>query len=364
MSTYTSQYFQNGEQLDQALMRAINAVSHAPQTLTDAQKAQARENIDAMSVDDKNLMVITVTDDGNGSYTSDKTFSEIYEFVNNGGFAVVRYGTGLYKQLTITPSACKFTQDIMLSSSLQHVVITIPASGAITRKASTIDKLKNPNAITFTGAVEATYDGSSPVTVEIPQGGSGGGIDVSGATVGQTIQVAAVDAEGKPAEWIPVDFPSGGGWELIADIVLEEDGDSATEMFLTKNHAGNSFKYTEIFVSVYGTVMEKVSSLVYPRAYPIGYINGVSRSFPHETYKNGTLKGGDSLNVWMRYGVFTTSFVQEGDGKTNNFHMGSSYADKIEGVKLTCNFTGADETNVLAYCPLAAGGRITIYGRK
>lgn len=34
--------------------------------------------------------------------------------------------------------------------------------------------LKNPHALTFTGAVEATYDGSGPVSVVIPQPGSGG----------------------------------------------------------------------------------------------------------------------------------------------------------------------------------------------
>lgn len=34
--------------------------------------------------------------------------------------------------------------------------------------------LPNPNALTFTGAVEGRYDGSEPVTVEIPRGGAGG----------------------------------------------------------------------------------------------------------------------------------------------------------------------------------------------
>ena len=38
------------------------------------------------------------------------------------------------------------------------------------------DKLPNPNALTFTGAVTGIYDGSAPVSVEIPSGvGSGGG---------------------------------------------------------------------------------------------------------------------------------------------------------------------------------------------
>ena len=36
------------------------------------------------------------------------------------------------------------------------------------------DKLPNPNALTFTGAVTGSYDGSKPLSVEIPSGGSGG----------------------------------------------------------------------------------------------------------------------------------------------------------------------------------------------
>ena len=34
--------------------------------------------------------------------------------------------------------------------------------------------LPNPNALTFTGAVTGSYDGSAPLSVEIPSGGSGG----------------------------------------------------------------------------------------------------------------------------------------------------------------------------------------------
>ena len=35
------------------------------------------------------------------------------------------------------------------------------------------DKLPNPNALTFTGAVDGSYDGSAPLEVNIPQGGGG-----------------------------------------------------------------------------------------------------------------------------------------------------------------------------------------------
>ena len=36
------------------------------------------------------------------------------------------------------------------------------------------NKLPNPNALTFTGAVTGSYDGSAPLSVEIPSGGTGG----------------------------------------------------------------------------------------------------------------------------------------------------------------------------------------------
>ena len=35
------------------------------------------------------------------------------------------------------------------------------------------EKFANPNALTFTGAVEGSYDGSAPLSVKIPEGGSG-----------------------------------------------------------------------------------------------------------------------------------------------------------------------------------------------
>ena len=90
--------------------------------------------------------------------------------------------------------------------------------------------LPNPNALTFTGAVNATYDGSTAVSVEIPSGG-GGSTDISlgltSAAVGQTIKVKAIDESGKPTAWEAANMPSGGGggghWETVLDTVWEQD---------------------------------------------------------------------------------------------------------------------------------------------
>ena len=65
-------------------------------------------------------------------------------------------------------------------------------------------------------------------------GGSGdansdGNIDVTGATVGQTVKIAAVDANGVPTTWEPADFPSGGGkLEFIGTFNVEAGVSSVT----------------------------------------------------------------------------------------------------------------------------------------
>lgn len=67
--------------------------------------------------------------------------------------------------------------------------------------------LPNPSALTFTGAVSGSYDGSAPFEVEIP--GVGAGLTVTNtAAVGQTVKITAVDENGQPTEWEAVDMYS------------------------------------------------------------------------------------------------------------------------------------------------------------
>lgn len=67
------------------------------------------------------------------------------------------------------------------------------------------DKLPNPNALTFTGAVTGSYDGSAPLSVEIPSGGGGGG-------------AAARE------------------WRLVCDITLEEN---ISRLVISEDSDGN-----------------------------------------------------------------------------------------------------------------------------
>lgn len=59
-----------------------------------------------------------------------------------------------------------------------------------------------------------------------PAGKDGAGIDITGATVGQIAKISAVDENGKPTAWVPVDM-SGGGlleeFELVFEDEITED---------------------------------------------------------------------------------------------------------------------------------------------
>ena len=66
-------------------------------------------------------------------------------------------------------------------------------------------------------------DENGNVEFELPESG---GIEVTGASVGQTIVVKAVDDNGKPTEWEAVNLPISGGseeWDILANFTANED---------------------------------------------------------------------------------------------------------------------------------------------
>ena len=103
------------------------------------------------------------------------------------------------------------------------------------------DKLPNPNALTFTGAVTGSYDGSEPLTVNIPssEGGSGG---------------------------------SGGlpNWRLIK--TLEFTTDIVSFEFSTDD-AGNAFSLSEIMIS--GVAFDIGGGYFYAKPYKTSVQNAI-----------------------------------------------------------------------------------------
>lgn len=71
------------------------------------------------------------------------------------------------------------------------------------------DKLPNPNALTFTGAVTGSYDGSAPLSVEIPGGGSGGG------GISAFEKIGTIDLSTMAASNLGVDFTVNDVTEIV-----------------------------------------------------------------------------------------------------------------------------------------------------
>lgn len=87
--------------------------------------------------------------------------------------------------------------------------------------------LPNPKALTFTGAVIGSYDGSEPMNVEIPSGSSG-----------------------------------ESQWKLLASIELDEDVQS---IHLTSDDSGNPFSCKEFVVQIAAVIRSSVSSIKFAK---------------------------------------------------------------------------------------------------
>ena len=77
-------------------------------------------------------------------------------------------------------------------------------------------------------------------------------LGITGASVGQIARITAVDSDGKPTAWEPVDLPSGGGgedtWEFINYVKLTEDSGLVT---FDKDSTGNPFCLKGVAVAIY-----------------------------------------------------------------------------------------------------------------
>ena len=232
-----------------------NAVLYTEQNLTYDQQMQARKNIGVL--------------EPFGGSTVDTTPAQISQAMMEGRNVVVLHNDPTYGFIYFNGFVEVPALDVIASSGVMPYGNTVMrfsligdvsnASwyfdyGEIATKDNIPTALPNPNALTFTGAVSGSYDGSAPVTINIPDSGGNGDLGVTGATVGQTVKISAVDENGVPTAWEPTDFPSGGGgeWKLLADITTEEpinkilidegipDGVTGVYMFANAKYAESS----------------------------------------------------------------------------------------------------------------------------
>ena len=117
------------------------------------------------------LMIVTITDN-NGTLSKDKSFLEIRGAILAGIPVIVDYdGVGL-PLIAVSADALYFGTVQCDNDGTYAVVATsiieITLNGEVNDISAFVETLPNPNAITFTGAVTGSYDGSAGMTVNIP----------------------------------------------------------------------------------------------------------------------------------------------------------------------------------------------------
>ena len=227
------------------------------------------------------------------------------------------------------------------------------------------EALPNPNALTLTGAVNATYDGSTAVSVEIPSGGSGGtdiSLGLTSVAVGQTIKVKAIDESGKPTAWEAADMPSGG-WELITDITLTEDGGSANQFNVTRNDKGENFEYRQCMVCLSGKVIDGWPKGAYIVFNLYENNNATGSHAVANLSRLAAGAGGTEYKTTVEMSIFgnlVRIIACGGSADTSSLIMRSdTLIDTFRSINIT-SYGNNQWVNV----PLAAGGRVVIYGRK
>lgn len=233
---------QNADVIEQILAKLNSvkndAITYTEQDLSYEQKAQARANIGAQDVQVATAYYMWVNNPKhtNDIYSIAGTGASIGIISGEGNGGIDSDGNGLATPVLV----------IFGSISRGYVdALAISRLGSMYR--TTLNLMSNPEPVWHKIKNLTLNDDSTlsqqimsadptedmhiatkkyiDATVKSIPSGSNISLNVIGATVGQTVKISAVDVNGVPTAWVPVDMASGGGetWEKIADVALTAD---------------------------------------------------------------------------------------------------------------------------------------------
>lgn len=200
-----------------------------------------------------------------------------------------------------------------------------------------------------TGPAGAKGD-TGPAGPKGADGKDGAGMDVTGAKVGQIAKITAVDTTGKPTEWEPVDMPSGGSWEKVAEVVVSED---VASVLLELSKACNDLCIMDEMPVIDGSTASDSATLrIKANGAGIFYKEGYIATYGAITRKRSYWLMKFELRSWM----FATGA---------NINSPINFLNVIGGYTKQINspITNVTYETVLAGKVVPAGTKITIYGK-
>lgn len=251
--------------------------------------------------------IVTLTTNEEGTYSVDKTFAEIQAALqsNRTVYLYFQEGSRFLSLVTHFPDASVVFGFVSVASSAVHSLLFVVFNdNHVDVQQKSLRSLPNPNALTFTGAVTGSYDGSAPLSVEIPSGGGGGG---------------------------------SSQWKIIRDLTITENADRVD---INTDDAGEAFSLHEIqvfaYTRSYGDTAEAFTFLMngywgasdpyfssgfkspassdnyYSGNHFIAMMqNGIANVFqPWKQYIVNSQKGGDMFSIGDKYqAIESVSFV-------------------------------------------------------
>nr|DAM94759.1 MAG TPA: nucleoid-associated protein [Caudoviricetes sp.] len=203
----------------------------------------------------------------------------------------------------------------------------------------------------------------------IPKGEAGGSdlsLGVTGAAVGQIARITAVDSDGKPTAWSPVDMAGGGGgetWELINEVTLSED---VMAVVFDKDKSGAAFALRKF--AVFGWTKGSNASNTNGGTICINVANTADDiySIVPPVYAHGALKG-DQLRYWH---AAAENFAEKGwrwyitgadnTRATNKANIGTSLTLLSQTIPKVATYLALwSRTSGSAF---VAGSKIELYG--
>ena len=170
--------------MDNNYMKTIlSGVKEWTENLTDDAVDKANNALEQANKSiDKALFVVNITQNREGTFSADKTLDEIVQAYKEGKYSIVAI-MALGAGSIIIPLSSISNNNAVFSCAIDERDIQGRTSFFITKNNEVLQEitllatadstLPNPYPLTFTGAVNETYDGSSAKTIEIPIGADG-----------------------------------------------------------------------------------------------------------------------------------------------------------------------------------------------
>lgn len=192
-----------------------------------------------------------------------------------------------------------------------------------------------------------------------PQGPAGAdGLGVPTATAADAGKVPVVQVDGAYG----LEQMAGGGWELITDVTIDEDGGGAA-LLVTKNDKGEDFEYRQCMICISGTVIEDWPSGAIQYFYFYANNTGAGPSASISLARLAAGAGGTTYKSTIELSIFgglLRTIACGGKDDTSSLIIRSdSPIDTFKSVRVSC-YGNSQWCTV----PFVAGGRIVIYGRK